>query len=555
MALHPAATLLTGATVWWGDPPSPRPTWVLVENGHIAAVGQPGQPPPAAGSVIDVAGRHLTPAFIDAHAHLSAITWLPVSLDGEPWKGVDDAVRQVRDAARHTAAGSWIVAMGHDASYWRGSLSPIRHDLDAAAPGRPVLLIDVTRHCGVLSSEGLRACGIGQWTPDPHGDIERAAHGEPNGVVWEQALGRAEFTALRGLAEMAAETGVDDLLDRAAERCLSLGIARVHDPGVAPDVDERLRRLARRTPLRLSWSACSPDGLLEPPPPPDRLPGGPYGAGELSVKLFLDGAQRCALCLPPRALLVTAAASFAASLRRRDIGPLRLAAGLRLKRHGLVFHTDYLRFRDGTLRAVIAAHAKAGARLRLHALGGLAVEQAARVLSEVRPSQLPVVEHAMLISRREADALVEAQATVCLQPGFLPHYGPLIRDTGQHRLHGVIASRMLVDSGVRVAFGSDAPCGPLDPLHNLRRAVTRRTGAAVLQPEQALTRSDALRAATAGAAAALGAPPPTGTILPGAPADLAVLDGDPFNDGTTVVQTWVAGEPVWRRNHHSVVSF
>jgi predicted amidohydrolase YtcJ len=74
--------------------------------------------------------------------------------------------------------------------------------------------------------------------------------------------------------------------------------------------------------------------------------------------------------------------------------------------------------------------------------------------------------------------------------------------------------------------------GVLDP----RRLPDGRT----LQPDQALTPQEAVRAATVDAAASLGAPA-RGGLVPGAPADLVVCDGDPFMPATRVTQTWVAG--------------
>jgi len=94
-------------------------------------------------------------------------------------------------------------------------------------------------------------------------------------------------------------------------------------------------------------------------------------------------------------------------------------------------------------------------------------------------------------------------------------------------------------------LSSDYPCGALDPLHNLRAAIDRRQPSGRrLQPEQALTESEAVRAATVDAAASLGAPGAAG-LAPGQPADLVVCDGDPFQPQTRVTQTWIAGRPVW----------
>ncbi len=96
-------------------------------------------------------------------------------------------------------------------------------------------------------------------------------------------------------------------------------------------------------------------------------------------------------------------------------------------------------------------------------------------------------------------------------------------------------------------LSSDYPCGPLDPLHNLRAAVDRRLpDGRTLQPDQALTPQEAVRAATVDAAASLGlGTPARAGLVPGEPADLVVCDGDPFTPATRVTQTWVAGTLAW----------
>ena len=64
-----------------------------------------------------------------------------------------------------------------------------------------------------------------------------------------------------------------------------------------------------------------------------------------------------------------------------------------------------------------------------------------------------------------------------------------------------------------------------------------------LQPGQAITQQDAVRAYTVAAARSLGAP--AGGLAAGEPADFVVCDGDPFAPATRVTQTWIAGEQAW----------
>lgn len=126
----------------------------------------------------------------------------------------------------------------------------------------------------------------------------------------------------------------------------------------------------------------------------------------------------------------------------------------------------------------------------------------------------------------------------------------MLRSAGADRYLTVFGGRLLRDAGASLALSSDYPCGEVDPLHNLRAAVQRQIAGRdgedrPLQPEQAITPAEAVRAATVTAAAALQAPG-AGGLAPGETADFVVCDGDPFHEGTRIVQTWIAGTPVWQ---------
>ncbi len=94
--------------------------------------------------------------------------------------------------------------------------------------------------------------------------------------------------------------------------------------------------------------------------------------------------------------------------------------------------------------------------------------------------------------------------------------------------------RSLLDLGVPLAFGSDAPIEVFDPFLALFSAVARRTevnrvpGGVVWYPEQRLTLSEAVRAYTWGGAYAGGMEDRLGKLAPGYYADMVVLDRDIF---------------------------
>ena len=535
--------VLRGATVWAGADPAPRAAWLLVRDGVVAALGAPGEEPPPHARAVDLPGHHVVPGFVDAHSHLGASAFLPAVLDGSAWRDASEALAAVRAAAARLPPERWVVAMQMDHDDWPDPTLPDAGALEEAAGGRPVLLAEMSLHRGVLSESGLRRAGL-PFPADPAGDVVRGRGGAPTGLVWESAFGRAFYRALRGLAAGMASDGLATLLEREAWRHLRLGITRAHEPGVPPDAAGRLAALRGRTPLRLSWSAGAADGLLAPPPAPEAV-SPDAGDAPPSVKLFADGAHRCALCLPVSAVVGATGAAIRAALAARDVRPLaRLAAEpMRLAVDGV--HVPWLRLDDEALRNVAQGHGAAGHRLRIHALGNLAAQQAVRALEAVHPAAGATLEHVMALRERDLDAIAASGAAVSLQPGFIPHYGGALLARGMVGPLRALPLRSLAARGVAVSISSDNPCGPLDPLHNLRLAVTRAMpDGRVVDAREALERSAALHAATIAGAAAIGLPTPPG-IAPGAPADLAVCDGDPFAPATRVVATWVDGREVW----------
>ena len=536
--------LFRNGTLWTGARPAPQSGWLLVQGDRVAGCGTTGEPEPAAETTVDLEGSHLLPGFCDAHSHLSVGAWLPAVGDGRSLRSTGDALAAVRAAAAEKPPGAWIVFGRADLDHWRGGRVPTAEALDEASAGRPVLLADLTLHRGVLSSEGLRRSEIGRETHDPLGDIVRGRRGEPTGLVWERAFGRALYNALRALAADAGEAGVDGLLDREAQAHLRLGITRVHEPGVPPEVHARLAALAARTPLRLSWSASASVGFLEPPDDPRTLPPGPYGEAPASVKFFLDGATRCALCLPPGAVLASLGRALQAALVERDVAPLAMLAAQRTRLDGLHLHMAWERFDEPALRARVGAFAGAGFVPRLHAIGNAAVAQAARTLAAVRTPHA-TIEHVLLARPEEIALLAACGVIVSTQPGFIPTHGPAMRALGLDVGLRPVPLGSLLRGGVAIAISSDHPCGPLDPLHNLRHAVSRRLpDGERLAAAEAITPGEALHAATAGGAAAVGFAG-EGTLVAGAAADLVVCSGDPFAEGSRVASTWVGGRRAW----------
>lgn len=547
-AAEPRRTLLRGGIVWSGSSPAPHATWLALEDGRVRGAGDDGTPPPFDGAtddveVIDLAGRHVLPAFTDPHTHLLVAAITPGGSSGSDWRRTQDALDAVGGAARHGPPHSWLVYLGVSHREWEEPRRPTVEELDEVSGDRPVLLADESIHEGVMNSAALRATGVG-WLPDGHRDIDRGRGGRPTGLVWERAFGRAMVAAFRSLIDADDNARFRDELDRLARRCLEMGILHIHEGAVPTALVPHLEAWRERTPLRISWSVTPSAGWYDPPAGLDELADVTFGEGPPWLKLFADGGHRCAVRVPLAAGLRGTASVLRRSLEERSLLPLRAATERRTTlRGGDLVSSEELRYSDDQLTRLLGACAEAGIRPRIHAIGGVAAVQAARAAARVGLERWSL-EHALLLADGDVPRIATGARVVSIQPRLLPDYTEAIREAGGEDALDVLPARSFLEAGVTLAMSSDDPKGPVDPLYELRILTTRRVDdGSVRAPDEVLTAEQAVTAATAGAAAAIGTDHP-GALVPGAPADLAVLTGHPTAHDTRVGSTWSHGRRV-----------
>jgi len=197
-----------------------------------------------------------------------------------------------------------------------------------------------------------------------------------------------------------------------------------------------------------------------------------------------------------------------------------------------------------TLTSAFTVCLRRGWPVGVHAMGDRAnalllgaMRDAAGAAGPVPPGML-VIEHGGLIGDRMAEA-ARLGVHVTVQQALLDGLGPaFLQAWGPERTAALFPWRELVDAGTWISAGTDHPIGPLSPLRAVHGMTTRRTPAGVLGPEHAIGRAEALRLYTvAGAGFLSGAAPSgsalsgsaAGTLVPGAPADLACYLADPFS--------------------------
>ncbi|MGH2498610.1 MAG: amidohydrolase, partial [Candidatus Limnocylindria bacterium] len=184
------------------------------------------------------------------------------------------------------------------------------------------------------------------------------------------------------------------------------------------------------------------------------------------------------------------------------------------------------------LAADVARAATAGIAVAIHAIGDRAVRVALDAIAPTRrtaPGLRQRLEHVQLARVEDVARFASLGVIASMQPIHATSDRDLAdRHWGPRRAALAYPWRALADAGVRLAFGSDAPVEPIDPLLGIHAAVARKRpgDADRWHPEQALTLDEALAAYSSGAAYATGREREAGTLGVGMHCDATVIDRD-----------------------------
>lgn len=141
-----ADLILTNAKVYTVDAARPWASSLAIKDGRVLSLEEHERGPNT--EVVDLGGAFVMAGLVDVHNHhalagRAALFELNFGLDA----GFEDILAAVRACAEGLGPDEWIVG-GAWASTLVSTLSrsSVRHALDEAAGGRPVMLADDSRH-------------------------------------------------------------------------------------------------------------------------------------------------------------------------------------------------------------------------------------------------------------------------------------------------------------------------------------------------------------------------------------------------------------------------
>lgn len=524
-----ADLILHNASIYTMDPRAPVVDALAILGDRIVAAGSNNELGGALaprGRALDLGGQTVIPGMIDAHIHFVGYGHRLSQVNLHEVPSLKEALRRIAGRIQQAAPGEWILGGGWNCNLWGNGAFPDRHDLDPISPENPVALSSKDGHSLWANTAALELSGVTSETPDPPGGhIRREPSGEPTGILQENANGLVR-DAIPPLS-----------LEEAIVAC-ERGIANAHRVGLTGIHDcegqgalAAFQELRRRSRLTLRVLMHIPSGDIDSA----IALGIRDGLGDAwlricGIKAFTDGAlgSRSAWMLDPY-----------------EDDP---------SNRGIPTTTP------SELRALVARANQAGLSVAVHAIGDAANREVLDAIEASRgsaPSHLRNrIEHVQLLHPDDLPRLAQLDVVASMQPIHATsdidiadqHWGP--------RAATSYAWRGLLDTGARLAFGSDAPVEDPSPLLGIHAAVTRRRpdgypGPKGWYPEQRLTVGEAVYAYTMGAAYASGEEALKGSLSPGKLADLVILDQDIFRIEpadilhTRVLGTMVGGEFVY----------
>jgi len=502
---------------------------IAVKDGKIIALGTDREilDQYTAADIRDAGGHFIYPGFIDAHTHFLgySIGLQQVELVGtKSWGEVIQRVQAFTAANRHAQTTDWILGRGWDQNDWEDKTFPDKARLDSLFPNTPVLLGRVDGHAAIANQAALNAAGIKAGQTLTGGVIE-VKNGRLTGILIDNAV-----RLVQGKVPPPSASILQKALQRGAANCFAAGLTMVADCGLMKEdvlfIDslQQQQQLKMRIYVLLSDSSVNYDYYL---------PKGPYRTDRLHVggfKCYADGA---------------------------------------LGSRGACLLQDYtdkpgwkgFLLRDSSYFAARAAQLiNTKFQLCTHAIGDSTNREILRIYASVlkgKNDRRWRIEHAQVVNPADMHLFGQYSIIPSVQPTHATSdmYWAGAR-LGPERIKHAYPYQELLKQNGWLPLGTDFPVEDINPLKTFLAAVARTdtsgypTGG--FQPENALSRKEALQGMTIWAAKGCLEEDSRGSLEPGKLADLVILDQDllqvPMQQlmKTRVLSTYSGGEQVYK---------
>ncbi|WP_375446518.1 amidohydrolase [uncultured Fibrella sp.] len=522
--------IFTNATVYTADSAFSIAQAFAVDKGKFVAAGSTSTllDQYQSDSIIDLQGQPVYPGFYDPHAHFLGLGQMLSQADLVGAVSYQDVVDRLKAYHAKHPEVLWIIGRGWDQNDWPKSDSPVRGFptnklLNDAFPNVPVALTRIDGHALLVNDKALKLARVTGSTAMPGGEVVLAGT-QPSGVLVDNAM-----QVIRRVIPQPDEDAKTNMLQAAEKVCLELGLTTVSDAGLNRNDIELVERLHKESKLKIRDYAMISLGEANME---YYLKHGPYQTDRLTVKsfkLYADGAL----------------GSRGACLRKPYSDRPET--------------TGFLLLSPSELDRVTKLIANSGFQANTHCIGDSANHLMLRLYGTYLKSKNDRrwrIEHAQVVSPEDVALFGRYSIIPSVQPTHATSdmYWAGER-LGPVRVKGAYAFNDLMKQNGYITFGSDFPVEYVNPLFGFHSAVARQDAKNYpkggYQPENAVSRKEALLAMTRWAAYACFEDSLRGSIAPGKQADFVILDKDIMKApneqlrGVKVRQTWVGGERLY----------
>jgi predicted amidohydrolase YtcJ len=510
---RPAATLIvTNAAIYTVDKQFPKAEAIAVIGDRIVAVGSNSEIDLWRGpqtKVIEAGGKLVLPGFNDSHVHFTQggaqLDQVQLTDAASP----QEFARRIAAQMSKTQKGEWILGGRWDETKWSKPELPTKELIDPVTRDTPVFVERYDGHEGLANSAAMKLAGISAKTSDvPGGIIMRDASGNPTGIFKDAA----QELIYKTIPPMSHQQRLR-AAQRALEHAASLGVTSVQhmnpefaDVAAYSELAEKGELSTRiyAVPMETNWEDQAKIGIR-------RSWGSTYlrlGA----VKGYADGSL--------------------GSSTAYMFEPFTDAPGNR----GLLSNEMHP---PSAMRERLMRADAAGLQSRIHAIGDRAISMILDIFTDIEKEhgyhdQRFTIEHAQHMAEKDFERFANLHVIASMQPYHAIDDGRWAeKRLGHARARYSYAWRSFLDHGAPLAFGTDWPVAPLNPMLGLYAAIARATldgkNPDGWIPEEKITLSEAVEAYTMGSAFAEFQERDKGSITPGKLADMVILSDNIFD--------------------------
>lgn len=514
-----ADLILHNGIIFTADLAIPYVEALAIKDGKILSIGLVSEVEKMAGPQtdrIDLKGNLVIPGINDAHFHLSPIpegNHLILTPQEPTW---EEVIEQTKEAVKNEVPGTWIFGSIGEKVLLNPQAN--RSFLDSISPENPMLLTAYFGHGYIINSKAMTDLGISEDESDPLGGYYERANGTSklNGRFYEYA----DWNASRKLGQRVAEEVAIKQYQEFGEMALGFGITSIQNLSMVP-VGEfisgwsksgiPIRMRAIRFPMTTQETRLFDEDREIPERPYPELPITVSG-----TKWILDGT------------------------------PIERGAAVRTSYQDSPGNFGRLNFEESEIEAIVLESLEWMDQLLVHSTGDKTSEVVFEAMRKAGPKvnwpeKRVRIEHGDRILEDLIPEARELGVVVVQNPTHFTLVETLITR------HGIgsnfVPLKTLLEKGIPLALGSD---GPINPYLNIMLAAIHP-----INPSEAITREQAVRAYTFGSAFAEFQEKEKGTLTVGKFADLAVLSQNIFQipmealPGTTSILTMINGKVVF----------